>query len=79
MTEYTACVLSAYDIFICLLGGTYSNSGYNQGPREQRSGSGRGGFQRGRGGNRGNMSNGYSRGGRGNSIHTVTLIDISCF
>lgn len=47
-------------------GGTYSNSGYNQGPREQRSGSGRGGFQRGRGGNRGNMSNGYSRGGRGN-------------
>lgn len=47
-------------------GGTYTNSGYNQGPREQRSG--RGGFRGGRGGNRGgggNMSNGYSR-GRGN-------------
>ncbi|KAL4224651.1 positive regulation of dendritic spine morphogenesis [Mactra antiquata] len=47
-------------------GGSYSNNGYNQGPREQRSG--RGGFRGNRGGNRGssNMSNGYSRGGRGN-------------
>lgn len=46
-------------------GGTFSNSNYSQGPREQRSG-GRGGFRGGRGGRGGNMSNGYNRGGRGN-------------
>ncbi|XP_052800601.1 caprin-1-like [Mya arenaria] len=53
-------------------GGTFTNSGFNS--RDQRGGSGRGGFRGGRGGNRdsrggGNMSNGYNRSGRGGNYN----------